>query len=77
MPMVLAARDQEEADPSGRLYAFRPNRMFWGTDITRMSCSWRQCVTVFTDELPWLQRRDLEVVMGETLCDWAGWRLPG
>src|SRR5687768_11578977 len=24
--------------------AFGPERMFWGTDITRMSCSWRQCV---------------------------------
>ena len=57
--------------------AFGPNRMFWGTDITRMPCSWRQCVTVFTDELPWLQSRDLELVMGESLCNWAGWRLPG
>ena len=23
--------------------AFGPDRMFWGTDITRMPCSWRQC----------------------------------
>jgi hypothetical protein len=37
----------------------------------------RQCVTVFTEELPWLQRRDLELVMGEALCNWVGWRLPG
>jgi predicted TIM-barrel fold metal-dependent hydrolase len=28
--------------------AFGPERMFWGTDITRMPCSWRQCVTLFT-----------------------------
>jgi hypothetical protein len=26
--------------------AFGADRMFWGTDITRMPCSWRQCVTV-------------------------------
>jgi predicted TIM-barrel fold metal-dependent hydrolase len=57
--------------------AFGPDRMFWGTDITRMPCSWRQCVTVFTEELPWLQGRDLELVMGEALCNWVGWRLPG
>ncbi len=57
--------------------AFGPNRMFWGTDITRMPCSWRQCVTVFTEELPWLKGRDLELVMGEALCNWVGWRLPG
>jgi hypothetical protein len=50
--------------------------MFWGTDITRMPCSWRQCVTVFTEELPWLKGRDLDLVMGEALCSWVGWRLP-
>jgi hypothetical protein len=33
------------------------------------------CVTVFTEELPWLGR-DLELVMGEALCNWVGWRLP-
>ena len=35
--------------------AFGPDRCFWGTDITRMPCSYRQCVTMFTEELPWLQ----------------------
>ena len=55
--------------------AFGPARMFWGTDITRMRCSWRQCVTLFTEELPWLAGRDLELVMGRAVCDWIGWRL--
>ena len=36
--------------------AFGPDRFFWGTDITRMPCSYRQCVTMFTEELPWLKR---------------------
>ena len=56
--------------------AFGPERMFWGTDITRMQCSWRQCVTLFTEELPWLKGRDLELVMGEAVCNWLGWPLP-
>jgi predicted TIM-barrel fold metal-dependent hydrolase len=56
--------------------AFGPARMFWGTDITRMPCSWRQCVTMFTEELPWLRGRDLELVMGRAVCDWLGWGLP-
>jgi predicted TIM-barrel fold metal-dependent hydrolase len=56
--------------------AFGPDRMFWGTDITKMSCSWRQCVTMFTEELPWLNGRDLERVMGEALCAWWGWDRP-
>lgn len=56
---------------------FGPDRMFWGTDITRMPCSWQQCVTMFTEELPWLTGRDLDLVMGRALCDWIGWDLPG
>jgi len=60
-----------------RIYdAFGPSRMFWGTDITRMPCSWRRCVTMFTEELPWLTGRDLELVMGRAVCDWIDWKLP-
>jgi predicted TIM-barrel fold metal-dependent hydrolase len=58
-----------------RIYdAFGPERMFWGTDITRMPCSWRQCVTMFTEELPWLSGRDQELVMGRAVCAWLDWR---
>jgi predicted TIM-barrel fold metal-dependent hydrolase len=53
--------------------AFGPARMFWGTDITKMPCSWRQCVTMFTEELPWLSGRDMDLVMGQAVCDWWGW----
>lgn len=56
--------------------AFGPDRFFWGTDITRMPCSWRDCITMFTEELPWLHGRDLERVMGRGVCDWLGWDLP-
>ena len=57
--------------------AYGPNRFFWGTDITRMPCSYRQCVTLFTEELAWLKGRDLELVMGRALCEWIGWELKG
>ena len=57
--------------------AFGPDRTFWGTDITRMPCSWRQCITLFTEELPWLTGENLEKVMGRALCNWIGWELPG
>ncbi len=56
--------------------AFGPHRFFWGTDITRMPCSYRQCVTMFTEELPWLSGQDLELVMGRAVCEWLGWKLP-
>ena len=55
---------------------FGPDRCFWGTDITRMPCSYRQCVTMFTEEMPWLKGRDLERVMGGAVVDWLGWKRP-
>jgi predicted TIM-barrel fold metal-dependent hydrolase len=57
-----------------RLYdAFGPDRYFWGTDITRMPCSYRQCVTLFTEELPWLKGAELEKVMSTGVANWLGW----
>jgi len=53
--------------------AFGPSRMFWGTDISKMPCSWHECVTMFTEELPWLSQRDKTLIMGEALCAWWGW----
>ena len=53
--------------------AFGPERLFWGTDITKMPCTWRQCATMFTEELPWLSARDKELVMGRAVCQWWGW----
>jgi len=62
-------------DPMQRIFdAFGADRFFWGTDITRMPCSYRQCVTMFTEELPWLAGRDLDRVMGQAVCDWIGWQ---
>ena len=57
--------------------AFGPHRSFWGTDITRMPCSYRQCVTMFTEELSFLSGTDKELVMGRGLCAWTDWKLPG
>lgn len=53
--------------------AFGPDRMFWGSDISKMPCPWRQCVTMFTEELPWLRGDDLERVMGRAVRAWWGW----
>ena len=57
--------------------AFGPHRMFWGTDITKMPIPWRQCVTMFTETMPWLPERDKPLVMGEALCKWWGWQRTG
>ena len=54
--------------------AFGEDRVFWGTDITRMRCHWRECITLFTEQLPWLKGRALDRVMGEAVLDWLRWR---
>ncbi len=53
--------------------AFGPRRMFWGTDLTRLPCTYRQAITMFTEELPWLGAADREWVMGRGVCEWLGW----
>jgi L-fuconolactonase len=53
---------------------FGPQRMFWGSDLSRLRGSYRECVTMFTGEMSWLSAAELELVMGRALCDWLGWR---
>jgi len=55
--------------------AFGPQRTFWGTDLSRLPCTYRQGVTLFTEELPWLKGQDLEYVMGRGVCEWLGWKI--
>ena len=52
---------------------FGEKRVFWGTDFTRLPCSYRQAVTMFTEEMPWLSSRNLELVMGGSLSEWLSW----
>ena len=75
-------RYSSEAYPYRRLHpflrrvfdAFGPRRMFWGTDLTGIPCTYRQAVALFTEELRWLTGGDLEWVMGKGICEWLGWR---
>jgi L-fuconolactonase len=53
--------------------SFGPKRTFWGTDLSRLPCSYRQGATMFTEEMPWLRGDDLEWVMGRGVCEWLGW----
>jgi predicted TIM-barrel fold metal-dependent hydrolase len=53
--------------------AFGPLRMFCGTDLTRLPCTYRQAVTMFTEELAFLAANDKEWVMGRAICAWLGW----
>lgn len=54
--------------------AFGPARVFWGSDLTRLSCTYAEAVTLFTAELSFLAGADLELVMGKGISDWLGWQ---
>ena len=53
-------------------------RAFWGSDITRVpqTCSYRQVVTHFTEELDFLSAGDLEWIMGRGLAACLRWPEP-
>ena len=53
--------------------AYGPDRLFWGSDLTRLPCDYRQALTMFTEHMPWLHGHDLERVMGKGLCRWLRW----
>lgn len=53
--------------------AFGPRRCFWGSDMTRLPGTYRECVAMFDQALPWLSGEDKRLVMGEALLDWLEW----
>jgi predicted TIM-barrel fold metal-dependent hydrolase len=59
--------------------AFGPQRCFWGTDFTRMpkTSSYKEAVTMFTEELAFLSPPDLEWIMGRGLVECLRWRAAG
>lgn len=53
--------------------AFGPMRVFWGADMTKLPCSYKQAVEMFTREIPWLSGADQAAVMGDGLSRWLAW----
>lgn len=57
-----------------RIYEhFGPRRMFWGSDVSRLPCSYRQAVEHFLHELDFIPRAELPWVMGQGLSRLLGW----
>lgn len=52
---------------------FGPRRVFWGTDLTRLPGTYRQAVTMFTEEMAFLTDEDLDWIMGRGIADWLRW----
>ena len=59
-----------------RLYdAFGPQRCYWGTDVTNSyaKATYRQRVTHFTEELPFLSEADKDLIMGRAIVARLRW----
>ena len=53
--------------------AFGPERCFWGSDLSRLPCSYKDLVDYFEQDLPWLRGRELDLVMGDAIRAWLRW----
>lgn len=52
---------------------FGAQRVFWGTDLTRLPCTYSDAVNHFRVHLPFLSNKEKELVMGKALLKWLGW----
>lgn len=55
------------------LEAFGPERVFWGSDLSRLRCDYSDLYRLFTEELDFLSPGDLELIMGDAVCNWFDW----
>jgi hypothetical protein len=60
--------------------AFGPKRCFWGTDasamLERTTCSYVDCVKLFTEHMDFLSTSDKEWIMGRGLAGCLNWPKP-
>ena len=54
--------------------AYGPDRTFWGSDVSRLECSWRECRSLFTEKCSFLRSDDLEWIMGRGIQEWLHWK---
>jgi L-fuconolactonase len=53
--------------------AFGPDRLFWGSDLSRLRGSYPDLVRLFREDLDFLTPDDVEAVMGGSVLAWLGW----
>lgn len=55
------------------LDSYGSSRLFWGSDYTRLPCSYSESWKAFAVEMPFISKADLEQMMGRALEAWLGW----
>lgn len=56
--------------------AFGPERVFWGSDLSRLDCTYDELRDMFLYHLDFLNEAELQSIMGEGVCNWLGWPIP-
>jgi predicted TIM-barrel fold metal-dependent hydrolase len=52
---------------------FGPERLFWGSDLSRLRGSYSDLVRLFREELDFLSPADVEAIMGRSVLAWLDW----
>ncbi len=53
--------------------AFGPSRVLWGSDLSRLRCSYEEAVQLFTSSVTFLSQEDKEWIMGKAAAKWLNW----
>ncbi len=56
-----------------RIYAFGPRRLMWGSDWTRLPCTYGECLNHFRFALDFLSEEDKEWILGKAANEWLAW----
>lgn len=53
--------------------AFGAERLFWGSDLSRLPCPYGELVDFFRTDLPWLSAHERELILGKALLARLRW----
>jgi predicted TIM-barrel fold metal-dependent hydrolase len=56
--------------------AFGAERVFWGSDATRLPVPYREIRRQFTDDLDFLDDRERTLILGQAVSEWVRWPEP-
>jgi predicted TIM-barrel fold metal-dependent hydrolase len=52
---------------------FGPERVMWGSDLSRLPCPYRDWVRTVTEACDFLDAADIEWIMGRAIAEWLDW----
>jgi predicted TIM-barrel fold metal-dependent hydrolase len=56
--------------------AFGPDRVLWGSDLSRLTCPYRDWVRFFTDQPDLWSSEEVDLVLGGAASRWLDWAAP-